>query len=245
MSAMRAAGTQSRAAAVHYDPELVEEAVLLVLGGAPADVGAAARLRAAGRHQRRVDGLYRLAHGCERERAFRRHYHDLFARLGLVRRLPRLLEEHPILRRRLVRVQVRSTSTGAEPGAVLWERREERGGGIPSYLVIGLTASSLLSCDRLRHLLRTDLAEAARIVAGTADQAAGQRRRIGVSGRRRQPEPRRCPLCRYPTAVWATDKDLRSAAASIVEDFPAWSAELGLCAHCADRYTAALRRPSE
>jgi len=47
-----------------------------------------------------------------------------------------------------------------------------------------------------------------------------------------------CPLCRFPTHAFETEPgDLGAdALAALKEDFPNWTAALGLCVQCADLY---------
>lgn len=49
-----------------------------------------------------------------------------------------------------------------------------------------------------------------------------------------------CPLCAFPTFDWAPVESLRPEVAEhIVAEFPAWTAEQGLCGRCRDAYEVA------
>ena len=51
-----------------------------------------------------------------------------------------------------------------------------------------------------------------------------------------------CPLCAFPTFVWADTAFLPTELRSrITVDFPAWSPELGLCGRCLEIYAAVAR----
>jgi hypothetical protein len=49
-----------------------------------------------------------------------------------------------------------------------------------------------------------------------------------------------CPLCDFPTFTWADAEALLPAiTARVAAEFPAWSAEQGLCGRCLETYQAA------
>jgi hypothetical protein len=47
-----------------------------------------------------------------------------------------------------------------------------------------------------------------------------------------------CPLCRFPTYVWLTDvtRFTPSLQGTVMEDFPHWHLEQGMCERCFEGY---------
>ncbi len=50
-----------------------------------------------------------------------------------------------------------------------------------------------------------------------------------------------CSICSFSTFDWADSDRVAAVAAAVSKDFPAWSADLGLCGRCAELYVARLR----
>jgi len=46
----------------------------------------------------------------------------------------------------------------------------------------------------------------------------------------------RCPLCSFPTLVWASAEAVSDLRRVIQEEYPGWQSSDGCCEHCADRY---------
>lgn len=53
--------------------------------------------------------------------------------------------------------------------------------------------------------------------------------------RARRGEP--CPLCGFPTTSWADDASVASMRRAVLEDFPEWDPEAGVCDRCAEIFT--------
>ena len=91
---------------------------------------------------------------------------------------------------------------------------------------IGELFSRFFECEQPKH---SDLAR----FAFDPRQATGSVQRHDAPGTH-------CPLCKFPTHVFEAEPNSLGAdvLAAIKEDFPIWSASLGLCAQCADLYRA-------
>ncbi len=219
-------------ARIDFEPELVEECVRLAFeGGRKFDVDAPLALRRV-RHRLKLDTIYRQPPGEEREQAFLAHFREVFRKLGFEQRLVDCLAQFPCLRRELSSLQVRS-DLGSGEGAELWESRDGRGSGIPVHLIIRLAPQRFHREGELRQTLLPSLSAAAEQVESAAHLAGATEDASAV------PAPaggQACPLCRFPTFVWAGDEDVAELHAAIVADFPGWSASDGCCGHCADRY---------
>ncbi|MCH7824700.1 MAG: hypothetical protein IH849_07855, partial [Acidobacteria bacterium] len=159
-----AAGTTGALAPIEYEPGLIEDAVRWAIeqGGLGGESLKLQRLRFD--HRRKLDALYQLPEGAEREAAFRDHFATLFTELGNAAWIPRWLEPFPRLRSELECVVVRAAAGPGEDGAELWESQEQRGEGIPAYLVITVSGTGLRNHDELRAVLLPDLLRAADLV---------------------------------------------------------------------------------
>jgi hypothetical protein len=63
----------------------------------------------------------------------------------------------------------------------------------------------------------------------------------GLRGAHRPAPGGSCPLCDFPTFTWADADALRpEILARVTAEFPAWSAEQGLCGRCLETYQAAV-----
>ncbi|MFQ5742909.1 MAG: hypothetical protein ACE5HV_04890 [Acidobacteriota bacterium] len=223
---------------IEYDPGLIEEAVRQALVAETTGRRFLARVRLRLLHRRQLDAIYRQPHGERRELAFRNHFRRLFHELDLDRALPRCMELFPQLARTsqpveklglgkgLQQIIARSSAGSSNEGAELWESREQRGQGIPAYLVITLSPSRLRCFEELRDFLLPRLRRAAQLLESGSGLASDNPRNSG----------RRCPLCRFPTTDWASADLLSNLALAIRIDFPAWSTTAGCCCHCAERY---------
>ena len=237
------AGT--RRLAVEYEPRLVEEAVREALASGTTASGfcrtsgsveggrgdsasyvelpPAMLLRLKIAHRRTLDRIYGIAPEAEREAAFRRHFRRMFEQLGLEDLVVAGLDELAGWPWRLEGVLVQAADSPQREGAQLWESRERRGSGAPAYLVVHLTPARFIRSRELIAYLRDELRAAT--VAASAPRPAAE-----------TPSKRRCPLCGFPTIVWASAELLGTAAAAIHADYPDWPRAEGCCEHCADRY---------
>ena len=156
-----ATGTTGGPAPIEYEPGLVEDAVRwgIEQGGLGIESLKLQRLRFD--HRRKLDALYRLPEGDQREAAFRNHFATMFTELGNAEWIPRWLELFPRLRSELECIVVRAAAGPGEEGAELWENQEQRGEGIPAYLVITVSGTGLRDHDELRAVLLPDLLRAA------------------------------------------------------------------------------------
>jgi len=156
-----AAGTSVGPAPIEYEPGLIEDAVRWAIehGGDGIESLKLQRLRFG--HRRKLDVLYRLPEGDQREAAFRDHFATMFSELGNAEWIPRWLEPFPRLRSELECVVVRAAAGPGEDGAELWESQEQRGEGVPAYLVITVSGTGLRSHDKLGAALLPDLLRAA------------------------------------------------------------------------------------
>jgi hypothetical protein len=229
----------SARAAIEYEPLLVEESARFALEHGSPDLTYAQVVRLRHRNRRRLAKLYSLPQGEERESAFQRHFWTLFRTLRLDRVPAGWLEAFPQLGTDLELILVRSARGRSDEGAELWESREHRGRGIPSYLVIAVRPSALRRPEELNDRVLPDLQRA-------ADQMASP----SQIHRQSPPSPSsalaagtHCPLCRFPTTDWASPNLLPGIAPSIKCDFPDWAPADRCCGHCAERYQS-LAAPS-
>jgi len=239
-------------APLQFEPRLVEEAVRVALEQGASGVTAAALMRVRCTHRRRLDEIYEQAPGGARETAFREHYRWLFGVLSLDRRVEECLQRFPTLRLKLHEVLVRSLIPPEKESAELWESRRERGRGIPAYLVVSLAPAHFSCSAEMAESLLPRLRRAADLLASLGGGDDGSRAQllplaekpVGSAAEETGPASR-CPLCAFPTMVWASPESLAGAReATIRADFPAWRPADGCCEHCADRYAglAALAR---
>lgn len=156
-----ARGTTGGPASIEYEPGLIEDAVRWAIeqGGLGTTPLKLQRLRFS--HRRKLDKLYRLPEGPPREAAFRKHFTTLFTELEIAKWIPRWLAPFPRLRADLECIVVRAADGPGEAGAELWESQEQRGEGVPSYLVVTLSGTGLRNHDELRAALLPDLLRAA------------------------------------------------------------------------------------
>lgn len=99
--------------------------------------------------------------------------------------------------------------------------------------------------------LATDVAEVAAVdgrdvgellrLLGSADEVSSPRllalaRELAGAAVDEAEPGRRCPLCSFPTLVWASPEALASVQEDVRRDFPGWQPSDGCCEHCADRY---------
>lgn len=153
----RAVAATSSPAPVEYEPGLVEESVRQAIeNGLPGIPGLKSR-RLRLEYRRRLDAIYRMPTGEQREAAFREHFLRFFRELELDTRVPRWLEPFPCLRTDLECVLVRSSQMAGQEGAELWESRERRGQGIPAYLIITLAPWELGRLDEVQARLLPEL----------------------------------------------------------------------------------------
>lgn len=131
-----------------YDPELVEEAVLLAEASMTrVDVRAFRRDR---------DRIYDVADADEREARFRSLHLRWFVRLGLHRTIAQAMAERPEIAERLAEGRIARAMTRREEGADLID-----GGAGVSHtrpmLVLRLRPATFVESDGLRNLLRHEL----------------------------------------------------------------------------------------
>ncbi len=224
-------------ATVEYEPPLVEEAVRFALDNGPSTLPGARLLRLRHQNRNRLDDLYLLPHGEDRESAFREHYWQLFRALELDQVLAAWLDAFPCLSTDLEYILVRSVGNREDEGAELWENRERQGQGIPAYLVIAARPCDLSLPVELGKRLLASLQQAADRVR--SPNVAN----LGASADRQVDEAKtntRCPLCRFPTTDWAAHDLVAEITPSIRRDFPGWLATEGCCGHCAERYLSLI-----
>lgn len=148
-------------APLEYEPGLVEESVRQVIEAELSGVPSLRSRRLRLGHRRQLDAVYGMPAGEQREAAFREHFLKFFRELELDTRVPRWLEPFPRLRTDLERVLVRLPLMAGQEGAELWESREQRGQGIPAYLIITLTPRQLGRLDEMQVPLLPQLQLAA------------------------------------------------------------------------------------
>lgn len=132
-----------------YDPELVEEAVLLAEATAPrADVRAFRQER---------NRIYDVADADEREACFRSLHLRWFGRLGLNRIIEQALTERPHIARRLPAGRVVRAVARSEEGADLVDQLIPGELDPRPMLVLRVRPAALGEPDTLRDLLRHEL----------------------------------------------------------------------------------------
>jgi hypothetical protein len=227
-------------ATLEYEPILVEEAVRCALENALIDLPYARGARLRYENRRRLETLYGLPQGEQRESAFRRHFWKLFHALELDRVPAAWLETFHGLATDLECILVRSARSRADEGAELWESRERRGDGIPSYLVITVLPLALSRPEELRDRVLPSLQLAVDRVASLfeVDRKSPTSKSPTATARETH-----CPLCRFPTTDWAAPELLPTIAPTVEADFPDWSPSDRCCNHCAERYQS-LAAPS-
>jgi len=161
LSPRSVATADGQLAPIEYEPGLIEESVRWMIDQAAPGIPSLKLQRLRLNHRLRLDAIYGLPEGEERESAFRDHFMALFHELGTASWIPRWLELFPRLRSDLECVLLRAATGPGEEGAELWESREQRGKGVPAYLVITVAAAGLRHHDDLRALLLPDLLRAA------------------------------------------------------------------------------------
>src|SRR5437867_4312313 len=144
-----------------YDPELVEDAVLLA---EPKLARVDAR---AFRRQR--DRIYEVADAEEREARFRSLHLGWFARLGLNRIVERSVGERPEVAGRVAEGRVVRALTRNEEGADLIDHLGPGAAEPRPMLVLRLRPAALVAADALLALLRHELQH----VADMLDPAFG------------------------------------------------------------------------
>jgi hypothetical protein len=132
-----------------YDPELIEEAVLLA---EPA--GTAADRRA---FRRERDRLYEIADVDEREASFRSLHGQWFVRRGLHRIVEQIVAERADVAARVTDGRVLHALTRREEGADLIDQIRPESADRTPLLVLRLRPATLLASDTLRALLRHEL----------------------------------------------------------------------------------------
>src|SRR5262245_56142268 len=153
-----------------YDPELVEDAVLLAEPKlVPVDARAFRRER---------DRIYEVADAREREARFRSLHRCWFARLGLNRIVEQSLEERPEVAGRVAEGRVVRALTRKDEGADLVDHVGPGEAEPRPMLVLRLRPSSLAAADGLLDLLRHELQH----VADMVDPAFGYQRSLPTSG---------------------------------------------------------------
>lgn len=239
MTRAPARGANARAT-MEYEPLLVEKAVRFTLEHGSPDLPYARFVRLVYENRRRLATLYRLPQGEERESGFRRHFSKLFRALSLDKIPAGWLEDFPGLATDLECILVRSVPERSDEGAELWESREHRGHGIPSYLVIAVRPLALSRPEELRERVLPSLQRAADRVALPFEVD----RRSGTAASPTVVAPEtHCPLCRFPTTDWASPELLPGIAPCVEVDFPDWTPSDRSCGHCAERYQS-LAAPS-
>lgn len=161
---MRRRDSAGDRAPIEYGPRLVELAVRAVLERGCNDLDPKRLLRLRLDHRLRLDALYRLPFGEEREAAFQGHFRRLFGSLGLDRYVPQWLELFPVVRLRLVRILVRSTLDPDREGVELYEHQQEQGKRVPSYLLVDLVPSRFSRPGAMRTFLLPRLLMAADVL---------------------------------------------------------------------------------
>ena len=220
-------------ATIEYEPPLVEEAVRFALEHSPPDLSYARRVRLRYENRHRLGKLYGLPQGEDRESAFRRHFWKLFRALRLDRVPAGWIGAFPRLGTDLECILVRSARDRADEGAELWESREHRGSGIPSYLVIAVRPPALSHPEELRERVLPSLQRAADRVASPRE---GDRQSPTTAPPPVVAPETRCPLCRFPTIDWVSPELLPGISPTIETDFPEWTPVDRCCSHCAERY---------
>ncbi len=152
--------TRGELAPIDYDPGLVEESVRQAIDGGHAGVTALKLTRLRVDLERQLDRIYQMTPGEEREASFRRAFWRFFGEFGLDTWIPDCLDEFPRLRANLKRVLVQRPVSAGQEGAELWESQEQRGRGIPSYLVIILVPAQMRHPETLRPRLLPQLLQA-------------------------------------------------------------------------------------
>lgn len=161
---MRRRNSAGAVAPIEYGPRLVELAVRAVLERGCSGLDPKRLLRLRLDHRLRLDALYRLPFGEEREAAFQGHFRRLFGSLGLDRYVPQWLELFPVVRLRLLRILVRSTFDPDGEGVELYEHQEEQGERVPSYLLVDLVPSRFSRPGAMRTFLLPRLLMAADVL---------------------------------------------------------------------------------
>ena len=130
-----------------FDPELVEEAVLLGVQGS----SEARRFRGV------RDAIYELVDAEEREKRFQQVHRQWFLRLGMSEPISKALEEQPGLLQKTRDCSVLRVSLRKKEGADLH-------GTHPKMIGLRLRADSLLQGRVLRSFLRHEFTHLARII---------------------------------------------------------------------------------
>lgn len=216
---------------VEYEPRLIEEAVREALASGAVALPRALLLRLRIAHRRALDRIYALGPEAEREAAFRGHFRRMFEQLGLEDVVAAGLDELAAWPWRLEGVLLQATDAPQREGAELWEHREHRGSGAPAYLVVHLTPARFRQPTELAAYLQDEVRAAAAATETPSPAATGTPHATAA-----KPPQQRCPLCGFPTIVWASADLLRRAAPAIAADYPDWLRAEGCCEHCADRY---------
>jgi len=149
----------AQAAAVEFEPRLVEAAVLAALRGRPAE----AEFRTA------REALYLLEGAEERETAFGALHAAWFTRLGLGAAVVAALREHPAVSTGTDRCLVQPARSRHDEGAELFVAQPEASPDRRRTLVLSLHPQTFADLDRLRMLLRRELLH----VADMLDPAFG------------------------------------------------------------------------
>lgn len=227
------AGTANDHAVVEYEPQLVEAAVHHALENGAPGLPFAKTVRLRIENRRHLARYYALPQGEARETAFRGHFRKLFRALRLDQAVTGWLETFPQLATRLNYILVRAARDRSDEGAELWESREHRGRGIPSYLVIALRPAGLSNPEELRDRVLPALRR-------TAERAASSTAADGAvppaDAQSTAAHKTCCPLCHFPTTDWASPELLHEIASPVEADFPDWSPAKRCCTHCGERY---------
>lgn len=153
-----------------YDPELVEEAVLLA--------EARARRADAREFRRERDRIYEIADPDEREVRFRSLHLRWFARMGLNRVINQTLSEQPEIARRLAEGRVVRAVARREEAADLIDQVAPGEPDPRPILLLRLRPASLIEADALAEFLRHELMH----VADMLDPQFGYQRTLPSCG---------------------------------------------------------------
>lgn len=156
-----AASSSGALAPIEYEPELIEESVRWTIEHGAPGIASLKLHRLRIDFGRQLDAIYGLPSREQREPAFREYFEALLDELDLASWIPSWLEIFPRLRTDLECVYVRTATTTGEQGAELWESREQRGEGVPSYLIITIAPPGLRHPEELRARLLPELLRAA------------------------------------------------------------------------------------
>lgn len=152
-----------------YDPELVEEALLLMEARLMADQARAFR--------RERDKIYEIADAERRHSRFRSFHMDWFTVVGLGRVVERTVAERPIVATRLAVGRVVRAIARADEGADLVDRTIPGLARPQPMLVLRVRPSSLVEPESLEGLLRHELLH----VADMLDPVFGYERALPSS----------------------------------------------------------------